>query len=66
MKKRNKTEKLVEETIGQTKGTTVRQRNMKIIKAEEWKMGTWNVRSLNGKENEVELKFEEEGLNILT
>lgn len=63
---------------GRNKTEPTRQRNGKRVKAEdkiretkkyinkEWKLGTWNIRSLQGKDKELEQEFEDTDLDILT
>lgn len=47
-----------------TNQKTIRD-NINKEKMKVWKIGTWNVKSINGKENELTQEFEEMGLDIL-
>lgn len=38
---------------------------VKVLNRKAWKICTWNIKSINGKENELTQEFEEAGLEIL-
>ncbi|CAH1159917.1 unnamed protein product [Phaedon cochleariae] len=70
-KEREKAKKLKKENTGQKLKVTdlanEKDKNRKVNQKKEiiWKIGTWNVRSIQGKEKELEEEFDDLGLDLL-
>ncbi|XP_023312211.1 craniofacial development protein 2-like [Anoplophora glabripennis] len=64
---RNDTDQNPDKTVNKLTNSQGKGKNSEKGQTKEiWKIGTWNIRSINGKENELMQEFQNAGLDILT